>query len=219
MVLAGGFAGIKLSRFTKEAPVGPRKASGVRHLRGLGAARLSPRRDRSNGSGLLSSLPFTFMWPPSMASSNRSPSKTEREWVLTLQDWGTQIHSGYSTQMCYLLGSQCGGKVPSVLFCLMVLRMDQLLKRSSTHKMQFHSFTVPLAELYYCMCAHTDSPALAEKAHSLPVALRLETFLWGPSQGSTGGSQGGGGLLEAGCVIQGGSALNGPALPSLVTKR
>lgn len=217
MVLAAGFAGIKLSRFTREAPVGPRKASGVRHLRGLGAARLSPRHVRSNGSGLLSSRPFTFIWPPSMASSNRSPSKTE-EMVVTLQAWRTQIHSGCSTQMCYLLGSQCGGKVPWVLFCLMVLRMDQLLRRLSTHKMQFHLVTVSLAELYLCMYAHTDSPAPAEKAHSLPVALRLETFLWGPSQGSTGGSQGGGGLLEAGCAIQGGSALNGPALPSLVTK-
>lgn len=47
LVFAGGFAGIKLSKFTKEAAVGPRKDSGVRHERGLGAARLSPRRDRS----------------------------------------------------------------------------------------------------------------------------------------------------------------------------
>lgn len=76
MVLAEAFTGIKLSRFTKEAPSGPRKASGVRHLRGLGAARLSPRCDRSKGSGLLSPRPFSVTGPPSMASSNKSPSNS-----------------------------------------------------------------------------------------------------------------------------------------------
>lgn len=75
MVLAEAFTGIKLSRFTNEAPSGPRKASGVRHLRGLGAARPSPRRDRSKGSGLLSPRSFSFTGPPSMASSNKSPSE------------------------------------------------------------------------------------------------------------------------------------------------
>ncbi|KAF3846268.1 hypothetical protein F7725_003346 [Dissostichus mawsoni] len=78
MILAGGFTGIKASRFTKEAAVGPRKASGVLHERGLGAAKLSPRRDRSKSSGLPSPRPFKFTWPPSMASSNRSPSKSEK---------------------------------------------------------------------------------------------------------------------------------------------
>lgn len=76
MVLAEAFTGIKLSRFTKEAPSGPRKASGVRHLRGLGAARHSPRSDRSKGSGLLSPRPFSVTGPPSMASSNKSPSNS-----------------------------------------------------------------------------------------------------------------------------------------------
>lgn len=49
------------------------------------------------------------------------------------------------------------------------------------------------------------------------VALRLETLLCGPSQGSTGGwlgSHGGGGLLEVGGAIQGDSTLEVLVLPS-----
>lgn len=149
--LAGGFAGIKLSRFTSEAPVGPRKASGVRHVRGLGAARLSPRCDRSNISGLPSLCPF--ICPPSMASSNRSPS----EGLPVLRK----------------------GSVRVVL-------SDGAENRSTP-----------------------EEAALAGKAQSRPVAL-----LCGSAQGSRGGSHGGGGLLEVGGAIQGGSALEAFVLPS-----
>lgn len=73
-----------MSRFTNEAPSGPRKDSGVRHLRGLGAARPSPSSDRSKGSGLLSPRSFSCTRPPSMASSNKSPSgkgQNEPSWL------------------------------------------------------------------------------------------------------------------------------------------
>lgn len=59
-------------------------------------------------------------------------------------------------------------------------------------------------------CPHMNSPVPA--GHS--DALRLGTFFWGPSQGSTGGSHGGGGLLEVGWVTHGGSALEMFVLPS-----
>ncbi len=61
-----------------------------------------------------------------------------------------------------------------------------------------------LAELCECRYAHTDSPVLA---HARPVALRLEAMFCGSSQGPTGGSHGGGGLLEVGGTIQGASSL------------
>lgn len=61
LVLAGGLAGIRESRSTSEAAVGSRKDSGVRQDLELGAARLSPSRDRSKSSGLLWSRPFTFI--------------------------------------------------------------------------------------------------------------------------------------------------------------
>lgn len=68
-------------------------------------------------------------------------------------------------------------------------------------------------------CLHnTLSPVLAGKAHSRPAALRLDMLFGGPSQGSDGGSHGGGGLFEVGGAIQAGSALEA-ALPSLVTER
>lgn len=57
-VLLGGLAGIRASRLTSEAPVGPRKASGVRHKRIGGALSGGASRDRSNISGLAESLPF-----------------------------------------------------------------------------------------------------------------------------------------------------------------
>lgn len=88
--------------------------------------------------------------------------------------------------------------------------------------MQFNLIIVnflSLAELFECMNAHTDSPVLAGKAHTRPVALRLETLFCGSSQGLTGGSHGGGGLLEVGGAIQGGSALEVLLLPSLITER
>lgn len=123
-----------------------------------------------------------------------------------------QIHSEYSTQMCHTCWApSAGGRSLECGFVWWYWEWINYWGGCQHTKCNFIYFTVSLAELYYCMYAHMDSPALAEKAHS------LETFLWGPSQGSTGGSQGGGGLLEPGCVIQGGSALNGPALPSLVT--
>lgn len=60
------------------------------------------------------------------------------------------------------------------------------------------------------------SPVLAEKAHSRPVALKL--LCWS-SQGLTGGSHGGGGLLDVGGAIQGGSTLEVLLLLTLVTER
>lgn len=63
------------------------------------------------------------------------------------------------------------------------------------------------------------SPFVPGRAQSWPMALRLETFLWGSSQESAGGSHGGGGLLEAGCVIQGGSVLRVVLLSSFVIER
>lgn len=57
-VLPMGLGGIRASRLTSDAPVGPRKASGVRHKRVGGALRGGASRDRSNISGLADSLPF-----------------------------------------------------------------------------------------------------------------------------------------------------------------
>lgn len=54
-----GLDGIRASKLTNEAPVGPRKASGVRHMREGGALSGGASRDRSNISGLDDSLPFT----------------------------------------------------------------------------------------------------------------------------------------------------------------
>lgn len=54
----------------------------------------------------------------------------------------------------------------------------------------------------------------AGKAHSVPVALRSGTLLGGFFQGSTGGSHGGGGLLEVGGAIHGESTLAVLVLPS-----
>lgn len=48
-----------MSKLTSEAPVGPRKASGVRHARAGRAPRGGANRDRSNISGLSDSRPFT----------------------------------------------------------------------------------------------------------------------------------------------------------------
>ena len=60
---------------------------------------------------------------------------------------------------------------------------------------------------------------LAGRPHSRPVALRLEAFFCGSSQGSAGGSHGGGGLLEGGGAIQGGSTLEAFVLPSSVPEK
>lgn len=49
-----------MSRLTNEAPVGPRKASGVRQTREAGALRGGASRDRSNISGLAESLPLIW---------------------------------------------------------------------------------------------------------------------------------------------------------------
>lgn len=51
--LEGGLEGIKESRLTSEAPVGPRNASGALQVRGPVFGRPSPREDISKGSGLL----------------------------------------------------------------------------------------------------------------------------------------------------------------------
>ena len=51
--------GIRASKLTSEAPVGPRKVSGVRHTRVGGALSGAASRDRSNISGLSDSRPFT----------------------------------------------------------------------------------------------------------------------------------------------------------------
>lgn len=59
-VFVGGLGGIRVSKFTSEAPVGPRKASGVRHTRVAGALSGGASRDRSNISGLAESRPFTW---------------------------------------------------------------------------------------------------------------------------------------------------------------
>lgn len=59
-VLLGGLEGIRASKLTSEAPVGPRKASGVRHTRVGGALSGGASRDRSNISGLADSRPFTW---------------------------------------------------------------------------------------------------------------------------------------------------------------
>lgn len=59
-VLLGGLEGIRASKLTSDAPVGPRKASGVRHTRVGGALSGGASRDRSNISGLDDSRPFTW---------------------------------------------------------------------------------------------------------------------------------------------------------------
>lgn len=48
-----------MSKLTNEAPVGPRKASGVPQTRAGGALRGGANWDRSNISGLSNPLPFT----------------------------------------------------------------------------------------------------------------------------------------------------------------
>lgn len=57
-VLVGGFEGMRVSRLTSEAAVGPRKASGVLHKRVAGVLRGAANRDKLNISGLAVSLPF-----------------------------------------------------------------------------------------------------------------------------------------------------------------
>lgn len=57
--MAGGLLGISASRFTREAAVGPRKVSGVRHSLEVTASRGGARPERSKVSGLSLSLPFT----------------------------------------------------------------------------------------------------------------------------------------------------------------
>lgn len=59
-VLLGGLEGIRASKLTSEAPVDPKKASGVRHTRVVGALSGGASRDRSNISGLAVSRPFTW---------------------------------------------------------------------------------------------------------------------------------------------------------------
>lgn len=66
------------------------------------------------------------------------------------------------------------------------------------------------------MYAHSCSHLLAGRAHKRPVAS--ETLLDGTCQGSDGGSHGGGGLLEVGGAIQGGSTLEVMLLSSLITE-
>lgn len=51
------------------------------------------------------------------------------------------------------------------------------------------------------------------------MALTSETLFDGTCQGSEGGSHGGGGLLEVGGAIQGGSTLEVMLLSSLITER
>lgn len=58
-ILLGGFEGMRVSRLTSEAPVGPRKASGVLHKRVEGVLRRGASRDKLNISGLAVSLPLT----------------------------------------------------------------------------------------------------------------------------------------------------------------
>lgn len=58
-ILLDGLEGMRASKLTSEAPVAPRKASGVRHIRGVGALSGGASRDRSNISGLADSRPFT----------------------------------------------------------------------------------------------------------------------------------------------------------------
>lgn len=84
VVFAVGFVGIRASKSTKDAAVGPRKDSGVAHVRDLVLARLSLRPDMLKKSELSSSRPLTLAWPPSIASSNRSPS---REKSNTIRMW------------------------------------------------------------------------------------------------------------------------------------
>lgn len=57
--LLGGLGGIRASKLTSEAPVGPRKASGVRHTLVGGALSGGASLDRSNISGLDDSRPFS----------------------------------------------------------------------------------------------------------------------------------------------------------------
>lgn len=68
------------------------------------------------------------------------------------------------------------------------------------------------------MYAHIYSPVLAGRAHTRPAAFTLETLFGRTCQGSDGGSHGGGGLLEVGGAIQGGSTLEVMLLPSLITE-
>lgn len=62
-ILLGGLGGIRVSKLTSEAPVGPRKASGVRHTRAGGAPRGGANLDKWNISGLSDSRPFTRGFP------------------------------------------------------------------------------------------------------------------------------------------------------------
>lgn len=65
-IFVGGLEGIRASKLTSEAPVGPRKASGVRHRRADGALRGGASLERSDISGL-DSCPF--IWGLSSGSS------------------------------------------------------------------------------------------------------------------------------------------------------
>lgn len=57
------------------------------------------------------------------------------------------------------------------------------------------------------VCTHSIHSHVLDDAHKRPVALTSETLFNGTCQGSDGGSHGGGGLLEVGGAIQGGSTL------------
>lgn len=82
LLLTGGLLGISVSRLTREAAVGPRKASGVRHCLGVTASRGGPRRERSKVSGL--SFPRPFTWTPTTNSPNWSASERKDENELQL---------------------------------------------------------------------------------------------------------------------------------------
>lgn len=82
--LLGGLEGIRTSKFTNEAPVGPRKASGVRHTRLGGALRGGARRDRSNISGLADSRPFTWGFTSGSVPDLESSSANGSGFTFTL---------------------------------------------------------------------------------------------------------------------------------------
>lgn len=84
-VFVGGFGGMSVSRLTSEAPVGPRKASGVLHKRAAGALRGGASRDKLNISGLDVSLPFIWgLAVGSVPNGSSSPPANGSETDLTL---------------------------------------------------------------------------------------------------------------------------------------